>query len=95
LPRMWVMSVEVTKWPVRVAENFGAEAAGLEELEFVVGVEDAEARMPRIAEHAATAAVGEGELTEFGVVGVRAFFGHGRILWIRFFGRARETAGRG
>ena len=57
-------------------------------------MEDAEAGMRGMAEHAATAAVGEGELAEFGVVGVRAFFGHGMILWIRFFGRARDTAGR-
>jgi len=46
--------------------NFAAEALGLEELEFLPGVEGTEGRMGRAAQHAAGAAVGKMKLAARG-----------------------------
>lgn len=50
--------------------NFGAEALGLEELEFLLGMEGAEGRMERAPQHAAGTAIGELKLATWG--GTRA-----------------------
>ena len=46
--------------------NFAAQALGLEELQFLPGVEGTEGRMGRAAQHAAAAAVGKLELAAWG-----------------------------
>jgi hypothetical protein len=58
--------------------HFRAQAVGFEELVLGVGVEEAESGAIFMAKHAASAAVGEGELTEVGM-GV-ASCGHGGHL---------------
>ena len=60
--------------------DFVAEALGLDELEFLAGVEGAEGGMGRVAQHAAVAAVGELELAAESVGGAGIRVDHGRLL---------------
>jgi len=60
--------------------NFGAQALGLEELQFLPGVKGAEGRMDRAAQHAAAAAVGKLELAARGDTRAGILVGHGSLL---------------
>jgi len=60
--------------------DFAAQALGLEELEFLAGMEGAEGRMGRAAQHAAAAAVGKLKLAAWGDVRVGIIVRHGSLL---------------
>ena len=60
--------------------NFAAQALGLEELQFLPGVEGTEGRMGRAAQHAAAAAVGKLELAAWGDARAGILVGHGSLL---------------
>ena len=65
--------------------DFSAELPGFEELKFGLGVEGTEIGVPRMAQHAAEAAVGEWELTEISVRLIGTFFGHGMSSRVEFW----------
>jgi hypothetical protein len=60
--------------------NFIAQALGLEELQFLPGMEGAEGRMDRTAQHAAAAAVGKVKLTARGDTSAGILICHGSLL---------------
>jgi hypothetical protein len=60
--------------------NFVAQALGLEDLEFLAGVEGTEGRMERAAQHAAAAAVGKWKLAARGGTCAGILIGHGSLL---------------
>ena len=58
--------------------QFSTDALGFEELLLFAGVEGAKAGMREMAKHAATAAVGIGEVAEIVVIGLGTLDGHGK-----------------
>jgi len=60
--------------------DFAAQAPGLEELEFLPGVEGTEGRMGRAAQHAAPAAVGKVKLAARGDASAGIRIRHGNLL---------------
>jgi hypothetical protein len=65
--------------------DFGAEALGCEELQFLSGMKGAEGRMNRAAQHAATAAVGELKLAAWGDARAGILVRHGSLLGVDLF----------
>jgi len=60
--------------------DFVAQALGFEELEFLPGMEGAEGRMERAAQHAAAAAVGKWKLATSGDTNTGILIRHGSLL---------------
>jgi len=68
------------KIAVERSGNFVAQALGFEELEFLPGVEGAEGRMERAAQHAAAAAVGKWKLATSGDTNTGILIRHGSLF---------------
>lgn len=66
--------------PIEGDGNLVAKALGLEELQFLPGMEGTEGRMGRAAQHAAAAAVGKWKLTARGDNCAGILVRHGSLL---------------